>query len=36
MDLCRYVGLGSLDQSVGVFQEAIEANDDFEEMEAAE
>jgi superfamily I DNA/RNA helicase len=36
MDLCRYVGLGSLDQSVGVFQEAIEANDDFEEAEAAE
>ena len=36
MDLCRYVGLGSLDQSVGVFQAAIEANDDFDEAEAAE
>lgn len=34
--LCRYLGLGSLDQSIAVFQEAIEANDDFEEVEAIE
>jgi DNA helicase-2/ATP-dependent DNA helicase PcrA len=34
--LCRYVGLGSLDQSVPLFQEVIEANDDFDEAEAAE
>jgi hypothetical protein len=35
-NLCRYIGLGSLDQSIPVFQKAIEANDDFEEVEAAE
>lgn len=35
-NLCRYVGLGALDESVALFQEAIEANDDFEEVEAAE
>jgi superfamily I DNA/RNA helicase len=35
-NLCRYVGLGPLDQSIGKFQEAIEANDNFEEAEAAE
>jgi superfamily I DNA/RNA helicase len=34
--LCRFVGLGPLDQSIGKFQEAIEANDNFEEAEAAE
>ncbi|GLO76501.1 hypothetical protein MACH18_35810 [Phaeobacter italicus] len=34
--LCRYVGLGSLDQSVGLFEKAIEANYDLEEQEAAE
>lgn len=35
-NLCRYVGLGALDESVAIFQEAIEANDDFEAVEAAE
>lgn len=35
-NLCRYVGLGALDESVHMFEEAIEANDDFEEVEAAE
>ncbi|TPL00659.1 hypothetical protein FJ938_21935 [Mesorhizobium sp. B2-4-14] len=34
--LCRYVGLGSLEQSIPVFEKSIEANDDFEELEAAE
>lgn len=34
--LCRYVGLGPLDQSIGKFQTMIEANDNFEEVEAAE
>ncbi|QIK95570.1 AAA family ATPase [Sphingomonas sp. HDW15A] len=34
--LCRYVGLGSLDQNIGDFQDMIEANDNFHEMEAAE
>jgi DNA helicase II / ATP-dependent DNA helicase PcrA len=34
--LCRYVGLGSLEQSVPVFEKFIEANDNFEELEAAE
>lgn len=35
-NLCRYIGLGSLDQAIPMLQEMIEANDDFEEMEAAE
>ncbi|MCZ8135521.1 MAG: AAA family ATPase [Porphyrobacter sp.] len=34
--LCRYVGLGALDQSIGVFEQAIETNDDFYEGEADE
>ncbi len=34
--LCRYVGLGALGQSVSVFEQAIEANDEFEMVEAAE
>ncbi len=34
--LCRYVGLGPLDQSVVAFKQAIEANEDFDEMEATE
>ncbi|MBX9463218.1 MAG: AAA family ATPase [Aquamicrobium sp.] len=34
--LCRYVGLGTLEQCVPVFEASIEANDDFEELEAAE
>lgn len=35
-NLCRYVGIGSLDKCVGMFQKAIEDNDNFEEVEAAE
>jgi superfamily I DNA/RNA helicase len=34
--LCRYVGLGCLEQSLPVFEKSIEANDNFEELEAAE
>jgi DNA helicase-2/ATP-dependent DNA helicase PcrA len=34
--LCRYVGLGPLEQCIEVFQKAIESNDGFNEPEAAE
>ena len=36
VNLCRYVGLGSLEQSVSVFENCIEENDDFEALEAVE
>lgn len=35
-NLCRYVGLGSLEKSVQMFEKSIEANEDFEELETAE
>ncbi|MCG6560458.1 AAA family ATPase [Ruegeria sp. 1NDH52C] len=34
--LCRYVGLGPLEKSITVFEDAIEANDGFKDVEAAE
>lgn len=35
-NICRYVGLGSLDQSVSMFEKIIEENDEFELVEIAE
>jgi DNA helicase-2/ATP-dependent DNA helicase PcrA len=34
-NLCRYVGLGALENVIPKIREAIEGNDDFEEVEAA-